>query len=89
MVQIVGIISTYVAIWLPALTAILGVVSTVIIALNKTRAAIAELKNTDTLKSLSTQVKQELQQNTQIRKQLDVIIDQLAKIENYRKEAHK
>ena len=53
MTEILQIIVEYVAIWAPSLVAVLGVVSTVLVALSKTKEAFSKLNKDETLKELN------------------------------------
>ena len=81
----IEIIIEYISIWLPSLVAILGMVATICVSLGKTRVALKELKSEDTLKKLELELKQERKDNKELRTQLDLIIDKLYQIEEYRK----
>lgn len=85
---IIGLIVT----WGPALTAVLGVVTTVIVALGKTKDAIDSLKQDETFKQLKNELSTNIQENETIKsqiaeqsKQMDLLLDELTKIKDYRK----
>lgn len=91
MEEIVQIIVSYISIWMPAITAVLGIVGSVIVAINRikasaveTKAAIAELKKDETIKALRADVEASLKENKAIREQYDILIDELKHIKDYR-----
>lgn len=84
MEQVIELILSYVSIWMPSLTAIIGIVASIIIALNKVKTSMEEFKKDDTIKDLSNEVKALLRENKAIREQYDIIIDELKKVKNYR-----
>lgn len=96
MEEIVSIILEHASIWMPSLTAILGIVTTILMALSKIKTAIEDLKNTDVLQTLSEDLKKALddnkvlrQQNEEFREQCDILIDEITKIKNYRESKKK
>lgn len=84
MEQLIELILSYVSIWMPSLTATIGIVASVIITINKVKTAAEELKKDDTIKNLSNEVNALLRENKAIREQYDIIIDELKKVKNYR-----
>ena len=80
----IELILSYVSIWMPSLTAIIGIVASVLVALNKVKTATEEFKKDDTIKNLSNEVNALLRENKAIREQYDIIIDELKKVKNYR-----
>lgn len=91
MEETVQIIVSHVSIWMPAITAVLGIVGSVIVAINKikasateTKAAIAEFKKDETIKALRADVEASLKENKAIREQYDILIDELKRIKDYR-----
>jgi predicted histidine transporter YuiF (NhaC family) len=80
----IELILSYVSIWMPSLTAIIGIVTSVLIALSKVREATEELKKDETIKNLANEVNALLRENKAIREQYDIIIDELKKVKNYR-----
>ena len=76
--------ATYVSIWLPSAVAIIGTVSTVLIAISKIKTSVEELKKTDILKTLAADLKKSLRDNEELKIQNDILIDELKKIKNYR-----
>ena len=79
----IEIIVTYAAIWAPSLVAILGVVTTILIALGKTKDAFAALKKDETLKEVKDELKNCIQQNSELKKTNDLLLDEITKIKNY------
>lgn len=86
---IVEMIVSYVAIWVPSLVAVIGLVGTILSAVNKTKSALKELKNEDSFKQLSVKLSKAIADNKQLKQQNDIIIDQLTKIKGYRQELNK
>lgn len=84
MEEIVRLILEYVSIWMPSVTAMLGIVTTTLLALSKVKAAIDDLKKTDVLKTLSEDLKKALSDNKELKEQNDILIDELKKIKDYR-----
>lgn len=96
MKEIVSIVLECASIWMPSLTAILGIVTTILLALSKIKTAIEDLKKTDVLQTLSEDLKKSLndnealkEQNKDLREQYDILIDELKKIKNYRESKKK
>lgn len=84
MKEIVSIVLECASIWMPSLTAILGIVTTILLALCKIKTAIEDLKKTDVLQTLSEDLKKALNDNEALKEQNDILIDELKKIKNYR-----
>lgn len=82
--ELVSIIINHASIWMPSVTAILGIVTTTLLALSKVKTAIEDLKKTDVLKTLSEDLKKALSDNKELKEQNDILIDELKKIKNYR-----
>ena len=84
MKEIVSIVLECASIWMPSLTAILGIVTTILLALSKIKTAIKDLKKTDVLQTLSEDLKKALNDNEALKEQNDILIDELKKIKHYR-----
>ena len=82
--ELVSIIINHASIWMPSVTAILGIVTTTLLALSKVKTAIEDLKKADVLKTLSEDLKKALSDNKELKEQNDILIDELKKIKNYR-----
>lgn len=89
MTELIAIIMSQVSIWLPSLVSVLGVVVAILSALSKAKAGIEEFKQDKTVKNLSVELQKALNENKEIKQELDIVIDELKKIENYRKELNK
>ena len=87
--ELIQIIVSHVSIWMPSIVAALGVVVAIISALGKVKGAIEEFKQDKTVKNLSNDLKKSLEENKELKQELDIVIDDLKKIENYRKELNK
>lgn len=83
MIEIVNIIISYAAIWAPSLVAILGVITTVMLALNKTKAAINEFKKEDILKDLAAQVQKQAKENEELVRVNKLLLDKITHIKGY------
>lgn len=75
----------YLAIWAPSLVSILGVVTTIIIAINKVVTAYNNLNKDETLKEVRNQLKESIKTNKELNEKYDLLLDQLTKIKNYSK----
>lgn len=83
------IILSFIVTWAPSVTAILAVVSTVLIAVKKTKDAVDALKDDATMKQLKQELRDSISQNETIKEQNDIIIDELTKIKDYRQSKSK
>ena len=79
----INILVEALAIWAPSLTAIVGVVYTVIAALSKTKAAWNELKESTDFKTLRSELETALKQNEELIHQNNLLLDQITKIKDY------
>lgn len=73
----------YVAIWAPALVAVLGIATTVILAINKVRAAIKEFKKDDFVKQLAERCERLAASNEELTRTNSLLLDEMAKIKGY------
>lgn len=69
--------------WAPALTAILGVLVVVIKAVHSTSNALKEFKADQTLKQLTDDLQKALTDNAELKKQNQLILENLTKIKDY------
>lgn len=83
MTEILTLIVEYASMWAPALVAVLGIVYTVLVALNKVKEAMKEFKADDTLKGLDSKLKAVLKENQELTRCNKILIDQITKINNY------
>lgn len=83
MTEILKIIVEYVAIWAPSLVAILGIVSTVLVALSKTKEAFIKLNKDETLKELKTEMKRLISENEELVRCNKLLLDNYTKIKDY------
>ena len=83
------IILSFIVTWAPSVTAILAVVSTVLIAVKKTKDAVDAFKDDTTMKQLKQELRDSISQNETIKEQNDIIIDELTKIKDYRQSKSK
>lgn len=83
------IIITLITTWGPALVAVLGVVSTVLVAIGKTKDAVESLKQDATFKSLAADLQTAITQNETLREQNDLLLDEITKIKDYRENQKK
>lgn len=84
MKEIVSLILEYASIWMPSVTAMLGIVTTTLLAVSKVKTAIDDLKKTDTLAALCKELKAVCDENKELKEQCDILIDEITKIKNYR-----
>ena len=90
MEAIVALIVSYCSMWMPALTAIVGVVVLLVTAYAKmTRAvkgsqdAITQVKDDTSFKELSQQIKDQQELDRQVIRAHSAVIDRITKIEDY------
>ena len=83
MEEILRIIVEYVSIWAPSLVAILGVVTTILVALGKTKDAFAKLNKDETLKEINTKLTQVASENEELVRCNKLLLDELTKIKGY------
>ena len=77
------IIVQYISIWAPALTAVLGIVITMLTSISKTKAAIQEFKHDDYVKELTEKVEEVSAQNEDLIHCNKLLLEQLTKIKGY------
>lgn len=70
-------------IWLPSLVSILGIVATLCGAFAKTKAAIAELKDSEELKSATSEMKRLASENQELIRNQKLLLDEITKIKGY------
>ena len=70
-------------IWLPALVSILGIVGTVVGSIAKTKAAIAELKDSTELREATAEMKRLASENQELIRNQKLLLDQITKIKGY------
>lgn len=78
-----ALIIEYVAIWAPSLVAVLGTVSTVLLAMAKCKEAADKLKNDSTIADLKAQFKQMASQNAELVYTNKLLLDEITKIRGY------
>lgn len=83
------LILTYVSMWAPALAAILGVVASVVFAVAKVKSAINDLRKSDDIANLTTEINRLAAENKELRRTENLILDELTKIENYAEQVRK
>lgn len=83
MTEILEIIVEYAAIWAPSLVAILGTITTVILALNKCRDAILAWKNDATLRDVKEKLTIISQENEELVRCNKLLLEELTKIKGY------
>lgn len=91
MENLVSIIINYASIWAPSLTAIAGVITMACTAMSKvsesienSKKAIEELKNSEEIKKLKDELRRQTNVNNELKEQLDLLIDHIEKVDNYR-----
>ena len=83
MTAIAAIIVEYVSIWAPALVAILGILFTVLKAMNEVRKAIHEFKADKTVSDLSGKVDAVISENQELNRCNKLLLDEITKIHDY------
>jgi hypothetical protein len=83
MTEIIQIIIEYASIWAPSLVAILGVVTTILVALGKTKDAFAKLNKDETLKEINTKLTQVANENEELVRCNKLLLDEITKIKGY------
>lgn len=83
MEAIIALIIEYVAIWAPSLVAILGVVSTVLLAIAKCKEAADKLKNDSTITDMNVKFQQMASQNEELVRTNKLLLDEITKIRGY------
>ena len=76
-------ILSYIAIWSPALVAVLGVVTTVVLALGKLFKAIQDFKNDKSIADLTTALDSLRRDNEELVRCNKLLLDQITKIKGY------
>ena len=84
-------ILNYIAMWIPSLTAIAGIITVVLTALKKVTDTINQFKADNTVNDLKAEMERIVQQNIKIETQNrelvyqnDILIDEMKKIKKYR-----
>lgn len=77
------IVISYASIWAPSLVAILGMVTTILIAIGKTKEAFSALKKDETLKDVREELMEANQKNTELVESQKLLLDEITKIKNY------
>ena len=90
MEAIVALIVSYCSMWMPALTAIVGVVVLLVTAYAKmknavkdSQDAITQVKDDTSFKDLAQQIKDQQELDRQVIRAQSVIVDRITKIEDY------
>ena len=83
MEEILRIVLEYVSIWAPSLVSMLGVVITIITALNKTKDAFEKLKADKTLLELKNEISKLATENEELIRCNKLLLDQITKIKDY------
>ena len=84
-------ILNYIAMWIPSITAIAGIITVVLTALKKVTDTINQFKADNTVNDLKAEMERIVQQNIKIATQNrelvyqnDILIDEMKKIKKYR-----
>ena len=83
MTEIIQIIIEYASIWAPSLVAILGVITTILVALGKTKDAFAKLNKDETLKEINIKLTQVASENEELVRCNKLLLDEITKIKGY------
>lgn len=79
----IEIIFEYVAIWAPSLVAVLGVVISVLTAISKTKSAINEFKDDESVKELTVKIDKLSSENEELVRTNKLLLDQITKIKGF------
>ena len=83
MEAVIALIIQYAAIWAPALVAVLGTITTVILAINKCRDAIHEWKTDDTMRDIRANLAKVSKENEELVRCNKLLLDEITKIKDY------
>lgn len=83
MTEIIEIILEYIAIWAPSLVSIAGVITTVLLAIGKTKNAADALKNDAELANLAKEAKRLANENEELVRCNKLLLDNITKIKDY------
>ena len=83
MTEIITIILEYVAIWAPSLVSVAGIVTTVLLAIRKTKNAAEALKNDVELANLAKEIKRLANENQELVRCNKLLLDNITKIKDY------
>lgn len=83
MTEIIEIILEYIAIWAPSLVSIAGVITTVLLAIGKTKKAADALKNDVELANLAKEAKRLANENEELVRCNKLLLDNITKIKDY------
>lgn len=83
MEAVIALIIQYAAMWAPALVAVLGTITTVILAINKCRDAINEWKSDDTMRDIRANLAKVSQENEELVRCNKLLLDEITKIKDY------
>ena len=72
-------------IWAPTVVSILGIVTTVILAINKCVDAIEALKKDSTIKELNEKLQEEIRENKELKENVSLMLDKITQIKDYTK----
>lgn len=88
--EIIELLVEYAAIWGPSLVAIAGIIVSVITALSKiaaalaeTKSAVAALKEDATIKELTSELKKQARKNERLQETYTLLLDKITKIKGY------
>lgn len=83
MEAVIALIIQYAAIWAPAIVAVLGTITTVILAINKCRDAINEWKTDDTMRDIRANLAKVSKENAELVRCNKLLLDEITKIKDY------
>ena len=83
MTEIITIILEYAAIWAPSLVSVAGVITTVLLAIGKTKNAAEALKNDVELANLAKETKRLANENEELVRCNKLLLDNITKIKDY------
>ena len=83
MTEIITIILEYAAIWAPSLVSVAGVITTVLLAIGKTKNAAEALKNDVELANLAKETQRLANENEELVRCNKLLLDNITNIKDY------
>lgn len=83
MTEIITIILEYTAIWAPSLVSVAGVITTVLLAIGKTKKAAEALKNDVEVANLVKETQRLANENEELVRCNKLLLDNITKIKDY------
>lgn len=83
MEELMTILIEYVSIWMPSVVSILGIVTTILVALNKTKEAWNKMKEDTDYKDVKAKLTAVANENSEIVRCNKLLLDEITKIKDY------